>query len=159
MAGIKAPSNPSERRGNQTWKTNGILIRMSTSSAPIDIIHGRENTMTTIFSKIIKKEIPSDMVYQDEYITAFRDIEPQAPVHILIVPNKEIPTVNDIQEEDEQLIGKMFTAARKIAAEEGIAADGYRLLINCNKHGGQEVFHVHMHLFGGRPLGPMLLRR
>ena len=101
-------------------------------------------------------EIPSDMVYQDEYITAFRDIEPQAPVHILIVPNKEIPTVNDIQEEDEQLIGKMFTAARKIAAEEGIAADGYRLLINCNKHGGQEVYHIHMHLLGGKPLGPML---
>ena len=115
--------------------------------------------MSTIFSKIINKEIPSDMVYQDEHVTAFRDIEPQAPVHILIVPNREIPTVNDIQEEDEQLIGKMFTAARKIAAEEGIAADGYRLLINCNKHGGQEVFHLHMHLFGGHPLGPMLLRR
>ena len=95
--------------------------------------------MATIFSKIINKEIPSDMVYQDEYVTAFRDIEPQAPVHILIVPNKEIPTVNDIQEEDETLIGKMFTAARKIAAEEGIAADGYRLLINCNKHGGPDV--------------------
>lgn len=108
--------------------------------------------MSTIFSKIINKEIPSDMVYQDEHVTAFRDIEPQAPVHILIVPNREIATVNDIQEEDEQLIGKMFTAARKIAAEEGIAADGYRLLINCNKHGGQEVFHLHMHLVGGRQL-------
>ena len=89
----------------------------------------------------------------------FATFEPQAPAHILIVPNKEIPTVNDIQEEDEVLIGKMFTVARKIAADEGVAADGYRLLINCNKHGGQEVFHVHMHLFGGRPLGPMLLRR
>jgi len=115
--------------------------------------------MATIFSKIINKEIPSDIVYQDENVTAFRDIEPQAPVHILIVPNKEIPTVNDIAEEDERLIGQMFRVARKIAAQEGVAEDGYRLLINCNKHGGQEVFHLHMHLFGGRPLGPMLLRR
>ena len=115
--------------------------------------------MATIFTKIIEKEIPSDIVYQDEHVTAFRDIEPQAPVHILIVPNKEIPTVNDIAEEDEKLVGRMFSAARKIAAKEGIAEDGYRLLVNCNKHGGQEVFHLHMHLFGGRPLGPMLLRR
>jgi histidine triad (HIT) family protein len=115
--------------------------------------------MPTIFSKIIKKEIPADVVYQDDHVTAFRDIAPQAPVHILIVPNKEIPTVNDITEEDEQLVGKLFTAARKIAAQEGVADDGYRLLINCNRHGGQEVFHLHMHLFGGRPLGPMLLRR
>ncbi|HSO20637.1 MAG TPA: HIT domain-containing protein [Desulfosarcina sp.] len=115
--------------------------------------------MATIFSKIINKEIPADIVYQDDHVTAFRDIEPQAPVHILIVPNKEIPTVNDIAEEDEKLIGKMFRAARHIAAEEGIAEDGYRLLINCNRNAGQEVFHLHMHLFGGRPLGPMLLRR
>jgi histidine triad (HIT) family protein len=115
--------------------------------------------MPTIFSKIINKEIPADVVYQDDHVTAFRDIAPQAPVHILIVPNKEIPTVNDITEEDEQLVGKLFTAARKIAAQEGVADDGYRLLINCNRHGGQEVFHLHMHLFGGRPLGPMLLRR
>lgn len=115
--------------------------------------------MATLFTKIINKEIPSDMVYQDEDVTAFRDIAPQAPVHILIVPNKEIPTVNDIEAADEKLIGKMFTVARKIAAKEGVAEDGYRLLINCNKHGGQEVFHLHMHLFGGRPLGPMLLRR
>ena len=77
--------------------------------------------MATIFSKIINKEIPSDMVYQDEHVTAFRDIERQAPVHMLIVPNKEIPTVNDIAEEDEKLVGRMFTVARKIAAEEGVA--------------------------------------
>jgi histidine triad (HIT) family protein len=125
----------------------------------IIIIHEKENAMATIFSKIISREIPADIVYQDDDVTAFRDIEPQAPVHILIVPKKEIPTVNDIAEDDERLIGKLFTAARKIAAKEGIAEDGYRLLINCNKHGGQEVFHLHMHLFGGRPLGPMLLRR
>ncbi len=115
--------------------------------------------MATIFTKIIQKEIPAEIVYQDEHVTAFRDINPQAPVHILIVPNKEIPTVNDIQADDEALVGKMFTAARRIAADEGVAENGYRLLINCNRDGGQEVFHLHMHLFGGRPLGPMILKR
>ncbi len=115
--------------------------------------------MATIFTKIIQKEIPADIVYQDEHVTAFRDINPQAPVHILIVPNREIPTVNDVTPADEVLIGKLFTAARQIAADEGVAENGYRLLINCNRDGGQEVFHLHMHLFAGRPLGPMILRR
>ena len=115
--------------------------------------------MPTIFTKIIQKEIPADIVYQDEHVTAFRDINPQAPVHILIVPNKEIPTVNDVTPADEVLIGKLFTAARQIAANEGVAENGYRLLVNCNRDGGQEVFHLHMHLFAGRPLGPMILRR
>ena len=114
--------------------------------------------MTTIFSKIIAGELPGDIVYQDDLVTAFRDIHPQAPTHILIVPNKEIPTVNDLSAEDEQAAGRMLLVARQLAEEEGIAEDGYRLLINCNRHGGQEVYHLHMHLFGGRPLGPMLLR-
>ncbi|MFQ5398076.1 MAG: histidine triad nucleotide-binding protein [Anaerolineae bacterium] len=112
--------------------------------------------MPTIFAKIIRGEIPSDKVYQDVQVTAFRDINPAAPTHILIVPNKVIPTVNDLAEEDEQLIGHMFTVAKKLAAEEGIAESGYRLIVNCNKDGGQEVFHLHMHLVGGRPLGRML---
>lgn len=115
--------------------------------------------MPTIFSKIVNGEMPADIVYQDEQATAFRDIEPQAPVHVLIVPNKEIPTVNDITAEDEQLIGHLFTVAKKVAEQEGVADDGYRLMVNCNKDGGQLVFHLHMHLFGGRPLGPMLMRR
>lgn len=115
--------------------------------------------MPTIFTKIIKKEIPGDIVYQDDLVTAFRDIRPQAPVHILIVPNKEIPTVNDIAPEDEPLIGHMFTVAKKLATQEGVAESGYRLLINCNRDANQEVFHLHMHLFGGRQLGPMLMRR
>ncbi len=115
--------------------------------------------MTTIFAKIIAGEIPADIVYQDEQVTAFRDIEPQAPIHILIVPNKEIPTVNDMRIEDEQLVGHMFTVAQQIALREGIADDGYRLLVNCNKNAGQIVFHMHMHLFAGRPLGPMLVRK
>ena len=115
--------------------------------------------MTTIFSKIIKGEAQADIVYQDDRVTAFRDIRPQAPTHILIVPNKEIPTVNDISEADEPLIGHMFVVAKEIAAREGVAESGYRLLVNCNRDANQEVFHLHMHLFAGRPLGPMLMRR
>ena len=114
--------------------------------------------MSTIFAKIIAREIPSDMVFQDDQVTAFRDINPQAPTHILIVPNREIPTANDVSAADEQLLGHMFVVARQLAAAEGIDADGYRLIINCNEHGGQEVFHLHLHLLGGRPLGPMLTR-
>src|SRR3990172_3980623 len=110
----------------------------------------------TIFSKIIRKEIPSDIVYQDEWVTAFRDIKPQAPTHILIVPNKLIPTTNDATPDDEPLLGRLFTVAAKLAREEGIDESGYRLIVNCNKDGGQEVFHLHMHLLGGRRLGPML---
>ncbi|MEJ4043539.1 purine nucleoside phosphoramidase [Erwinia sp. SLM-02] len=110
----------------------------------------------TIFSKIIRREIPSDILFQDELVTAFRDISPQAPSHILIVPNVLIPTANDVQAEHEAALGRMITVASKIAKQEGIAEDGYRLIINCNQHGGQEVYHIHLHLVGGRPLGPML---
>jgi histidine triad (HIT) family protein len=112
--------------------------------------------MTTIFAKIINGELPATIIYQDELVTAFRDIQPQAPTHILIVPNKVVPTVNDLTDEDEQIAGRMLLAAGKIAAQEGIADSGYRLIINCNHDGGQEVFHLHMHLLGGRRLGPML---
>lgn len=115
--------------------------------------------MATIFSKIINGEIPGDIVYKDEQVTAFRDIDPKAPIHILIVPNKEIPTVNDVTPEDEPTLGHMFTVAKKIAEKEGIAQSGFRLLVNCNRDANQEVFHLHMHLFGGRPLGPMLMRK
>ena len=113
----------------------------------------------TIFSKIIRREIPAQIVYQDELVTAFRDINPQAPTHILIIPNKLIPTVNDVTAEDEAALGRLFTVARLVAQQEGIAESGYRLLVNCNRDAGQEVFHLHMHIFGGRPLGPMLTKR
>ena len=113
----------------------------------------------TIFSKIIRREIPADIVYQDDRVTAFRDIQPQAPTHILIVPNEIIPTVDDVSEADEATLGRLFTVAAQLAREAGIAEDGYRLIVNCREHGGQEVFHLHMHLMGGRPLGPMLARR
>lgn len=112
--------------------------------------------MSSIFSQIISGEIPSDIVYHDELVTAFRDINPQAPTHILIVPNREIATVNDVEASDEQALGRLFLVAKKLAAEEGIAEKGYRLIVNCGGHGGQEVFHLHMHLIGGRPLGAML---
>jgi histidine triad (HIT) family protein len=107
----------------------------------------------TIFSKIIRQEIPVPLLFQDELVTAFRDITPQAKSHILIVPNKLIPTVNDIEHEDELTIGRMFTVAKKLAKAEGIAEDGYRLIMNCNQHGGQEIYHIHMHLVGGEQLG------
>ncbi len=113
-------------------------------------------TEDTPFSKIVKREIPADIVFQDERVTAFRDINPQAPTHILIVPNKIIPTVNDISAEDEGVLGHLFVVARQLAQQEGVAEDGYRLLVNCGCHANQEVFHLHMHLFGGRPLGWMI---
>ena len=110
----------------------------------------------TIFSKIIRQEIPADILYQDDLVTAFRDINPKAPTHVLIIPNKLIPTVNDIESDDELVMGRLFTVAKKIAKEEGIAKEGYRLVINCNAHGKQEVFHIHMHLVGGHQLGSIL---
>lgn len=106
----------------------------------------------TIFSKIVNHEIPADIVYEDDEIMAFRDISPKAPVHVLIIPKIEIATVNDILPEQAELVGKMFLAAQKIARQEGIAEDGYRLVINCNRHGCQVVFHLHMHLIGGKQL-------
>jgi len=112
----------------------------------------------TIFSKIIRREIPADILYQDELVTAFRDIAPQAPTHILIIPNHLIPTLNDTTPEDEASLGRMVTVAAKIAQQEGIAEDGYRVIINCNQHGGQVVYHIHMHLVGGHHLGPLLAR-
>ena len=106
----------------------------------------------TIFSKIIRRELPADIVYEDDDVLAFRDINPQAPVHVLVIPRLEIATVNDIAPGQAELVGKMVLAAQKIAADEGIAEDGYRLVINCNRHGCQEVFHLHLHLIGGRQL-------
>ena len=113
----------------------------------------------TIFSKIIRREIPADILFQDELVTAFRDISAQAPTHILIIPNHLIPTTNDIKASDEKALGRMMSVAAKLAQEEGIAEDGYRLIMNCNEHARQEVFHIHMHLVGGRALGPMLSKQ
>lgn len=106
----------------------------------------------SLFTRIINRELPADIVYESDEIIAIRDINPQAPTHVLVIPKIEIGTVNDIQPEQAELIGKMVLAAQKIAADEGIAEDGFRLVINCNRHGCQEVFHLHMHLVGGRQL-------
>lgn len=114
--------------------------------------------MPTLFERIVARELPATILHQDDRVTAFRDINPQAPVHILVVPNKPIPTANDIADGDEALVGHMFTVARDLARREGIAENGYRLIINCNSHGGQEVYHLHVHLVGGAPLGRMLAR-
>ncbi|MEM9953798.1 MAG: histidine triad nucleotide-binding protein [Chloroflexota bacterium] len=115
--------------------------------------------VSTIFKKIIDKEIPADVVYEDELVLAFKDINPQAPVHILIIPKKEIATVNDVTDDDEQRLGRLFIVAAKIAKEQGIDKSGYRLIVNINEDGGQEVFHLHMHILGGHALGPMLAKK
>jgi histidine triad (HIT) family protein len=112
--------------------------------------------MTTLFERIISGELPATIVYKDERVTAFRDIHPRAPTHILIVPNKPIPTSNDIAIEDEALVGHIILVAAQIARGEGIAESGYRLIINCNRDSGMEVSHLHVHLLGGKPLGAMV---
>ena len=112
----------------------------------------------TIFSKIVRGEIPSDLLYQDDLVTAFRDINPIAPTHVLVVPNRIIATAADVTEADEAVLGRMVRVAAQIAEDEGVAENGYRLMLNCREHGGQEVYHLHLHLLGGRPLGPMLAR-
>lgn len=106
----------------------------------------------SIFTKIIAREIPATIVFENDRIIAFRDINPQAPTHILIVPKKAIPTINDIAPEDAPLVGELFVVAAQLAREEGIADDGYRTVFNCNTHGGQEVYHIHLHLLGGRQM-------
>jgi histidine triad (HIT) family protein len=109
--------------------------------------------MGTIFTKIINREIPANIVYETENILAFRDINPQAPVHILIIPKIEIPKITDIKGmEHSNLLGEMYDAANTIAKNEGISEDGFRLVFNCGNNGGQEVYHIHMHLLGGRKM-------
>ena len=109
--------------------------------------------MSTIFGKIVRKEIPADIVYEDEDVLAFNDLAPQAPIHVLIIPKKEIATINHIEADDAELMGKLFLAAQKIAKKLGVADNGYRLVFNCNEDGGQTVYHIHMHFLAGRALG------
>ena len=105
--------------------------------------------MDCIFCKIIAGEIPAEILYQDEEIIAFRDINPQAPVHLIIIPRKHIPSLEQMKEDDAALVGRMVVVANKLAKDEGIAQKGYRLAINCGAEGGQVVPHIHMHLLGG----------
>ena len=108
-----------------------------------------------IFCKIVAREIPSDMVFEDDHIMAFNDVAPQAPVHILIIPKAHIESVNELDESHRDLMGRLALRAQALARERGIAETGYRLIVNCNAQGGQTVYHLHMHLMGGRQLGAL----
>ncbi len=108
--------------------------------------------MDCIFCKIIKGEMPADKVYEDKHIIAFNDLHPRAPIHQLIMPKKHIDTLNDLTEDDTELVGALIQTARRLAEKAGIATSGYRSIFNCNADGGQEVYHLHLHLLGGRPL-------
>jgi histidine triad (HIT) family protein len=108
--------------------------------------------MDCIFCKIIAGKIPATIIYEDDKVIAFDDLYPKAPIHKLIIPRKHIATINDIKESDKELIGHMYCIAKNMAADLNIATDGYRTLMNCNKNGGQEVYHLHLHLLGGRQM-------
>lgn len=108
--------------------------------------------MDCLFCKLAKSEINSDIVYEDDEVIAFRDIHPQAPCHILVIPRRHIATLNDANPEDATLMGKLTLTAQRVAKELGVAEDGYRLVMNCNGHGGQTVFHIHLHLLAGRSM-------
>ena len=112
--------------------------------------------MPTLFERIVAGELPATIVYKDERVTAFCDIHPRAPTHILIVPNKPIPTANEVTDDDADLVGHLIVVAAQIARSQGIAESGYRLIVNCNRDSGMEVAHLHVHLLGGKPLGPMV---
>lgn len=106
-----------------------------------------------LFLKIINRDIPADIIYETDDILAFRDINPQAPLHVLIIPKERIKTINDLQAKHAAMIGKLFLVAAEIAQSEGVAEDGYRVVMNCNQAGGQAVYHIHLHLLGGRQMG------
>ena len=113
--------------------------------------------MDCIFCKIANKEIPSTIVYEDEDVIAFRDLNPEAPVHILVIPKKHIASLNAATAEDQQLLGKVLLTIQKIAAEQGIAEKGYRVVTNCGEQGGQTVMHLHFHILGGVKLGEKMI--
>jgi len=107
----------------------------------------------TIFDKIISKDIPADIIYEDDEVLAFNDINPQAPVHFLIIPKTPVSSLNELDAENVHLVGKLYLAAAKIAKSMGFAEDGYRCVMNCNSHGGQTVYHIHLHVLAGKALG------
>ena len=109
--------------------------------------------MGTVFDKIINKEIPAEIVYETDSVLAFKDINPVAPIHLLIIPKYNIPTVNDVTEDDSEVLAELFLSAKELSKKMGIDKEGYRLVINCNDNGGQTVYHLHMHLIAGQKLG------
>ena len=104
------------------------------------------------FCKMVKREIEPDVVYEDDQVLAFRDINPQAPLHVLVIPKAHIATLNDLTPEHENLVGRMFLAAQQVARQEGVDARGYRTVMNCNAEAGQSVYHIHLHVLAGRPM-------
>ncbi len=107
---------------------------------------------TCIFCKIAAGDIPAEIVYEDDQVLAFRDLNPQAPLHALVIPRKHIATLNDLTAEDEAMVGRMYLAARQVAGEAGLATRGYRTVMNCNSEAGQSVYHIHLHVLGGRSM-------
>jgi histidine triad (HIT) family protein len=108
--------------------------------------------MATLFDRIIAREIPADIVFEDADVLAFRDINPQAPVHVLFIPKRAVPTLNDLGADDAAVVGRLALAAAAYAKQQGFAEDGYRIVMNCNRDGGQSVFHIHLHLLAGRQM-------
>ena len=106
--------------------------------------------MSTIFTQIINRDIPADIVFEDEHVLAFNDISPQAPHHMLIIPKRPIATLNDLTDDDAELVGRLHVTAARLAREKGFADEGYRVVMNCNEYGGQTVYHIHLHVMGGR---------
>lgn len=121
-------------------------------TAGVPLIEGVKMSSDCLFCKILAGEIPADLVYESETAVAFRDINPKAPTHVLVIPRKHISTINDIEPDDQEIIGSLYTAAKEIATQAGIADDGYRAVMNCNEDAGQSVFHIHLHVLGGRVL-------
>ena len=108
--------------------------------------------MSTVFKKIIDGEIPADKVYEDDRCLAFRDVNPQAPVHVLVIPKQEIASIESLADSDADLLGRLWIVIRNVARDEGLADGGYRVVVNCGSDGGQTVDHLHFHILGGRPL-------
>lgn len=110
-------------------------------------------TMTCLFCRVIAGEAPASIVYQDDDLVVIRDINPQAPLHVLVIPRRHIPTLNDLSEADDGLVGRMFRVAASLARDHGVDGRGYRTVFNCNREAGQSVYHIHLHLLGGRRFG------
>lgn len=138
---------PDQYSATRFLRKNRVLFH--TGGNPVEA----ESEMSDdLFLKIINREIPADIIYETDDVLAFRDINPQAPLHALIIPKEHISTINDIEETQAELVGKLFLAAREIASSEGVDEDGYRVVMNCNKAGGQAVYHIHLHILGGRQM-------
>ena len=131
-----------------------ILAVLWISISYLEELSSQEINMSDdLFKKIINREIPADIIYETEDVLAFRDISPKAPVHVLIIPKEQVRTINDLEPKHTEVVGKLFLVAAEIAKTEGISEEGYRVVMNCNAAGGQAVYHIHLHLLGGRQMG------